>query len=181
MRWFTLKGGLLWGHHILKVYTSLFYPKWDDLSESERIWLRPAACDNAGLVSSLTLGVVWGHWAPGSCSHWPTEPEAGAGAREEWAGLALGRGQAEAANASGPPRPRPAGRARLGSSSYEPEWLWRWLLGFKGGQRRREESPTRHTSGHSGPGWPRPTQPNAHHIICNTTKNFLQYLPASGN
>ena len=103
--------------------------------------VRWSACDNAGLVSSLTLGVVWGHWAPGSCSHWPTEPEAGAGAREEWAGLALGRGQAEAATASGPPRPRPAGRARLGSSSYEPEWLWRWLLGFKGGQRRGERSP----------------------------------------
>ena len=76
--------------------------------------------------------------APGSCSHWPTEPEAGARASE-----LPGTGQPARPGGGGQCQGlhQPSGRASLassGGSSYEPEWLWRWLLGFKGCERGRE-------------------------------------------
>ena len=103
---------------------------------SERIWLRLAACVCCwpGVITDTGCGVrtlgsrlllTLAHGARGRSRSqrgvsWPgSGPRPGGGGHQ---GL-----------------DQPAGRARLGSSSYEPEWLWRWLLGFKGGQRRREE------------------------------------------
>ena len=110
----------------------------------------------SGLVSSLTLGVVWGVRTPAPAPTGPSqrpEPERGG----EQSELAPGGGRAGAASEEpGPPRPTPTipggpgpGESGTlggseGSSSYEPEWLWPWLLGFQrltGRRRRRRRVP----------------------------------------
>ena len=161
-----------------------FYSRYDRLIQTVGA---VAACDNAGLVSSLTLGVVWagGHW--GSRLLLTLAHGARGRSQSQWAAWDWPASEAR----RGRPVPRPTPTIRAGQPGQQ-RGLKLWarvvvavvtrLQRLRAGKReRREESPTRHTSGHSGPGWLGPTQPNAHHIICNTTKNFLQYLPATGN
>ena len=105
MRWFTLKSGLLWGHYILKVYTSLFYPKWDDrvredLVEAGCLCLLLAWCHHWHWVWCEDTGLpAPAHTGPRSQRPEP-EPE-----RSElawlWAEARRGR----------PPRPRPTSGA----------------------------------------------------------------------
>ena len=160
-------------------------PRWHD---NALAWQWP------GVITDTGCGVRSEDTSSGSL--WP-EPEAGAGARRraEWAGTRRrpgGGGQCQwgarptKAYTNHPRRAR-AGRERDTRRERGELKLWARVvvavvtrLSKTDWEEEEEESPpTRHTRSWPEPVWP--SQPNVHHIICNTTKNFLQYLPATGN